>query len=299
MNKVEVLMSSYNGAKYIKEQIDSILNQENCAVNILVRDDGSQDETPTILESLANKGLLTWYQGENIKPAKSFLNLIVKAKEADFYAFADQDDYWLADKLESACSKIGLTDKPTLYFSQTQLVNKNLSKIDTPILHPLLTQGESLVYAFATGCTMVFNKALRNILISNIPQDMPMLHDFWTYITAQAVGANIIFDKTPHILYRQHGDNAIGLGESRVKEWRLRIKRVFLIHKPERSNNARILLDTFQNRMTKDSLKRTRLFVKAKTSLLKRISLFFDNSYKCGCPKTWILFKLAVLFNTY
>lgn len=299
MNKVEVLMSTYNGAKYVEEQLDSIFKQLNCTVNILVRDDGSQDNTHAILESFADKGLLTWYQGDNIKPARSFLNLLVKSRDAEFYAFADQDDYWLADKLESACSKIGITAKPTLYFSQTQLVDKNLSKIDTPILHPLLTQGESLVYAFATGCTMVFNKALRDILISNIPQDMPMLHDYWTYITAQAVGANIIFDKVPHILYRQHGDNAVGLGESCIEEWRQRIKRIFFLHKQERSNNARILLDTIYNKMTEDSLKRTRLFVNAKTSLLKRISLFFDNSYRCGSLKTWILFKIAVLCNTY
>lgn len=299
MYNIEVLMSTYNGAKYVEEQIDSILKQVNCSVNILVRDDGSTDNTSYILKSYTDRNLLTWYQGENIRPTRSFLDLLVKAEDTDFYAFADQDDYWMADKLETACRKIGLTDTPTLYFSQTQLADKKLSKIKTPVLHPLLTQGESLVYAFATGCTMVFNKALRDILISNIPQEMPMLHDFWIYIAAQAMGAKIIFDKAPHILYRQHGDNAVGLGKNAVEEWKQRIKRILFIQNPERSNNARILLNTLQDKMTADNLKRTRLFVEAKTSYIKRLQLLFNNSYRCGSLKTWILFKLAVICNTY
>lgn len=299
MYNVEVLMSTYNGAKYIKQQIESILKQKGCTVKLLVRDDGSTENTCEILKKHYEDGLLTWYQGGNIKPAKSFLDLLVKAGEADFYAFADQDDYWMTDKLETACRKIGFSNKPTLYFSQTQLVDKHLAKIETPTIHPLLTQGESLIYAFASGCTMVFNKALKDLLVSSIPKEMPMLHDFWTYISAQAIGANIVFDKDPHILYRQHGNNAVGLGESPAKEWRQRIKRVFILHGHERSDNARILLETLYDKMTPESIKRTSLFVDAKTSFLKRMSLLFDNSYRCGNLKTWILFKIAVICNTY
>lgn len=299
MYNVEVLMSTYNGAKYIKPQIESILKQEGCKVILLARDDESTDNTREILEKYSKDGQLTWYEGENLKPARSFFNLLVKSESADFYAFADQDDYWMTDKLESACRKIGFTNKPTLYFSQTQLANEHLSKIKTPCIHPLLTQGESLIYAFASGCTMVFNKALKDLLVSHLPQTMPMFHDFWTYISAQAIGAKIIFDKEPHILYRQHGNNTVGLGESAVKEWKQRIKRVFILHEHERSNNARILLETLYEEMTPDSLKRTKLFIDAKTSFFKRMRLFFDDSYKCGNLKNWILFKIAILCNTY
>lgn len=299
MYNVEVVMSTYNGAKYIEQQIESILKQDGCNVRLLVRDDGSNDNTCEILKKYSKKGQLTWYQGENIKPARSFFDLLVNAEEADFYAFADQDDYWMTDKLESACNKIGFSNKPALYFSQTQLVDKHLSKIETPYIHPLLTQGESLIYACASGCTMVFNKALKNLLISHLPQSMPMLHDFWTYISAQAIGARIIFDREPHILYRQHGDNAVGLGESAAEEWKQRIRRVFVQHGHERSCNARILLDTLYEEMTPNSQKRTKLFVDAKTSFPKRVRLLFDNSYKSGSLKNWILFKIAVLCNTY
>lgn len=298
MYNVEVVMSTYNGAKYIDQQIESILKQNGCNVTLLVRDDGSIDNTREILKRYTEKEQLTWYQGENLKPARSFFDLLSKSDDADFYAFADQDDYWMTDKLESACNKIGFSNKPTLYFSQTQLVDKYLSKIETPHINPLLTQGESLIYACATGCTMVFNKALRDLLITNLPKAMPMLHDFWTYISAQAIGAKIIFDKEPHILYRQHGDNVVGLGESAAEEWKQRIKRL-IMHEQERSNNASILLDTLYEKMTPDSLKRTKLFIDAKSSFRKRIRLLFDNSFKSGNLKNWVLFKIAVLCNTY
>lgn len=299
MYNVEVVMSTYNGAKYIDQQIESILKQNGCNVTLLVRDDGSIDNTREILKRYSEKGQLTWYQGENLKPSRSFFDLLAKSGDADFYAFADQDDYWMTDKLESACNKIGFQNKPALYFSQTQLVDKYLSKIETPHIHPLLTQGESLIYACATGCTMVFNKALRDLLITHLPKATPMLHDFWTYISAQAIGAKIIFDKEPHILYRQHGDNVVGLGENALEEWKHRIKRILIMHEQERSNNARILIDTLYEKMTPDSLKRTRLFIDAKSSFRKRIILLFDNSFKSGNLKNWILFKIAVLCNTY
>ena len=93
--KVAVLMSSYNGEKYIRPQIDSILAQEgNFELSLFVRDDGSTDKTQAILQEYAQKRKLTWYTGNNLGPARSFMDLLKKCKGFNYYAFADQDDYW-------------------------------------------------------------------------------------------------------------------------------------------------------------------------------------------------------------
>ena len=102
MKKVCVLMSTYNGEKYLKEQIDSILKQKGVKVNLLVRDDGSTDNTLSLLEEYKKKGLLDYCCGSNMKPARSFMELLSIAPDSDYYAFSDQDDYWEHDKLFNA-----------------------------------------------------------------------------------------------------------------------------------------------------------------------------------------------------
>ncbi len=94
MDSIVVLMSTYNGEKYIREQLDSIFNQEGIDVKVVVRDDGSKDTTHAILDEYKKTHELVWYTGENLKSARSFMDLIYQAPESDYYAFADQDDYW-------------------------------------------------------------------------------------------------------------------------------------------------------------------------------------------------------------
>ena len=107
MRNILVLMSTYNGEKYLKEQIDSILAQKNVEVTIQVRDDGSTDGTIRILEEYQKCGKLNWYSSTNMGPAKSFLDLVYNAPlKYDYYAFCDQDDYWKEDKLYKAIETV-------------------------------------------------------------------------------------------------------------------------------------------------------------------------------------------------
>ena len=96
MKKVIILLSAYNGEKYIREQIKSIINQTYSEIKIYVRDDGSKDQTPQILKEFADEGMIKLYLGENIGFVKSFLWLVKNCENADYYAFADQDDVWLS-----------------------------------------------------------------------------------------------------------------------------------------------------------------------------------------------------------
>lgn len=206
-------MSTYNGGRYLCQQIDSILGQEGVKVHLLVRDDGSTDNTLDILESYAKKRLLKWYQGENLKSARSFLKLLKDSDKCDYYAFADQDDYWERDKLKIAVEQLQDYGEETcaLYLAQPQAADQELTPLPTTQFKPLNTFGESLVYRFAMGCTMVMNNKLREVILSH-EQQYPCMHDIWIYTIAHAIGAKVIWDDVPHTLNRQHGNNVVGLG---------------------------------------------------------------------------------------
>ena len=292
---VNVLMSTYNGERFLKEQINSILSQQEVDVKLSVRDDGSFDKTTSILESYGNK--LKWYAGENLGPAFSFMELLNNAEGADFYAFADQDDYWMPEKLEVATNMMSEDNGPALYFSRTQLTDSSLNPTSIVQTNPLLTFGESLVYEFIPGCTIVMNRQLRDIIIQYKPDYIPM-HDVWIYSVAQAVDAKIYFDKTTHILYRQHNNNTIGQGYSRLHEWNRRLKRL-INGEHSRYRRAYEIKKGFSAIMKKDKFNTLCSFIEAKNSFTKRISMCFDKRFMCSNKPTWRLFRLAVLLNIY
>ena len=229
-----VLLSTYNGNLYLREQLDTIISQKGVDVHILVRDDGSNDGTQKILEqySLAHPCMISWYQGENMRSARSFMDLIYKAQDFDYeyYAFADQDDYWMDDKLLAAInqlSKAGKSDTPLLYFSQYQMADKNLNMLPTVGLSPTISFGHAMVDNVVTGCTIVFNKYLLRKIGYYMP-DYMIMHDDWIYKICLGVGGTVVYDPIPHILYRQHGGNVIGgIGNSLIKKWCIRMKKIF------------------------------------------------------------------------
>lgn len=299
MSNITVLLSTYNGEKYLPEQLDSILKQQNVKVRLLVRDDGSGDSTCSILDTWSKKMDLSWYTGTNLKPAKSFLDLLQHAGDSPYYAFSDQDDYWMPDKLITAIEALSEYEKvPALYFSQTQLADKDLVKIDSVIINPYLTLGEALVYQFIGGCTMVMNAKLRDIIIRHKPSYVPM-HDVWIYNVALAIGAKVVFDPQPHMLYRQHGGNVIGQKKNDPKEWKERITSFVKGNHNSRSDFAREVYNAYQKLMPDNNLALLSFFLAGKNNIRKRLKLLFDKRFKCSNKKTYFLFKIAVLLNTY
>jgi rhamnosyltransferase len=212
--KVTILLSTYNGEKYLETQLNSLIKQQNVEIDILVRDDGSTDNTKQILKAWENKSLLDWYEGENLKPTRSYLDLMKKAenRDSDYYAFCDQDDFWFEKKLDMAIQNISLKT-PSLYYSDTILVDEELNKImKSEFIKSKLSFHEVLMKNNASGCTMVFNKKLLKIInsfdsanLSGIP-----LHDHWTHIICLAVNGETFYDENSYIYYRQHNDNVIG-----------------------------------------------------------------------------------------
>lgn len=207
---VTILLSAYNGERYLKEQIESIRRQSFVHFNIIVRDDGSNDRTQKILSEYQEQNILKWYGGDNLKPAKSFWNLIELAPESEYYAFSDQDDYWMPDKLSTAIEALKIyNDVPAMYCSAYQLTDENLNPIRTDLHKPTIDIYHAVIDNIATGCSVVFNARLMALLRSYTPQYY-FMHDEWLYKLCVAIGGVVVYDPIPHIYYRQHGLNVIG-----------------------------------------------------------------------------------------
>ncbi len=230
-----VLMSTYNGEKYIREQLDSILKQTIAnQVQIYIRDDGSSDSTISIIEEYIAAGTdIILDKAENVGVIASFFELIKTAPEADYYSFADQDDVWLKEKLEAAVEKLSSKeqecgkDTSLLYCGDTNLVDGELNLIKRESKKPRPSFGNALVENICTGCTAVINRALLEKIRENIPDTSKIImHDWWLYLIAEAYGMTI-YDNEPHMNYRQHGNNEWGAKTSRWAVAKHRFKQLF------------------------------------------------------------------------
>ena len=202
---VQVVMSTYNGEKYLKEQIDSILSQEGVDVRLYIRDDGSSDRTTDILASYQEHKNVKIEKGNNLGFAKSFLTALDECDEADYYAFSDQDDVWEKDKLSTAIEILEEESQstPLLYCSALQRVDENLNPLHVQSYHGLrINLPSMLTRGRLAGCTFVFNNTLRNLVKNSSQIEMHASHDSWVLLACLACGGNVFFDKKPHILYK-------------------------------------------------------------------------------------------------
>ena len=216
-----VLMSTYNGELYIREQIDSILRQEDTDVRLYIRDDGSSDATVRILEEYAgrypNVIFVNRDQVSHLGVMKSYLSLldyVYKTSPSDHYAFADQDDVWLPAKLASGIKLLSAAadnEKGKLYYSNKTFVDADLNLITNEDITFYDDIYEIFVRNRASGCTMIFDGNLADYVLRERPEYEGVIHDNWTYRVAKAIGATVIFDNNSYILYRQHGNNVVGM----------------------------------------------------------------------------------------
>ena len=226
--KVAVLISTYNGEAFLAAQLDSLLAQTGVEVEVFVRDDGSSDVTLAILERYARH----WPQlarpitGPNLGPAASFMSLLAAAPEGfDGYAFCDQDDVWLPEKLARAMSGLAGADGPALYCSRVMCVDRALRPLGPA---PIKRDGrfEHLLFEnIAFGVTVVMNPAAAALVRARPPSSGFIMHDWWCALAVSGFGA-VIYDPQPRVLYRQHGQNQIGQAPGRVGEW-ARLARLF------------------------------------------------------------------------
>lgn len=218
MYNVAVLMSTYNGEKYLSEQIDSILAQKDVNIDLYIRDDGSSDKTIDIISSYKSKySNITLFKEKNIGVGNSFMELLYKVPNTyDYYAISDQDDIWLDNKILSAINILNHSNYK-LYASNQTLIDKfnNYLRIrytDTENVH--LKPIEILFSNKLAGCTMVFNNDFFRLLTDkkNRPSKKILnirIHDVW-FAMVGSLYDYIIYDKSSYILYRQHDSNVVG-----------------------------------------------------------------------------------------
>ncbi len=225
MKRCLVLLCTYNGEKYLREQLDSILSQKDIEVAVKAADDRSTDGTKEILKEYAEKfPAFTYSVNEKNKGfCYNFLDLIFSVKDTDYdyYALSDQDDVWLPEKLKRAAEQIeskGETQKGTLYCSNLLVTDEKLTPLHRmEEKFPKVNRYSASFFNIATGCTIVFDKKFLLQSTKHYPSDL-QLHDDWLFLLAMYT-ADFIYDFEGHdIYYRQHAENLIGSGDKKTKE---------------------------------------------------------------------------------
>lgn len=213
---VGILLCTFNGERYLREQLDSFMAQTHEDWRLFVSDDGSTDSTLGILEAYQRVlgDRLTVMQGPRKGFGQNFLSLIRNtAVTADTYAFSDQDDIWLPNKLERSIASLARlrTRGPQLYCSRTRLIdNDGAVTGQTPLFSKRPSFRNALVQSLAGANTMLINEAARQLL-SRTPEDVSVVaHDWLAYILVTGCGGEVVYDPIPSVLYRQHAGNLIG-----------------------------------------------------------------------------------------
>lgn len=217
MEKVDILLATYNGEEYLREQIDSILNQTHTEFRLLISDDGSKDSTRKILEEYKNKDsrVEVFMQEKNLGVVKNFEFLLGKV-DAKYYMFSDQDDIWKENKIEKSLNKI--EEGFDLVYSDLEVVDENLNVTYNSywklkgIYNKIKKYNnfESLyLNNFVTGCTIISRKDLIKDVLPLPNTSKYVLHDYWISLIISQNG-KISYVEEPLIKYRQHKNNKVG-----------------------------------------------------------------------------------------
>lgn len=280
VSKVVILLSTYNGQLFLRDFMESLCMQQLQDFDVIVRDDGSIDETQSIIESYSHRLRINLLKEKNnLGPAKSFIRLLQSAGPSySTYMFADQDDWWECDKISRCANHFERTDIsiPTLYFSALELVDANLKHISFSRAPRKLSIHNALVENVATGCTIGINSSARSLILQSYPRDYTM-HDWWIYLILTAFG-DVYFDTKPTIKYRQHSSNSIGSASGFFEDYKRRILRFF---KPKKSGifliaeQTNSFLECYGHMLTNDLKSELSLLLPCNKSLLNSIHLFF------------------------
>ena len=213
---VAILMGTWNGARFLRAQIESIAAQSHRDWRLVVSDDGSSDLTCAILAAFqAEQGAdrVEIREGPRRGFAANFLSLAGDpAIRADAYAFADQDDLWHEDRLARGLAQLAdlPAERPALTGGRTRLIDEAGSPCGlSPEFRAPPSFENALVQSIAGGNTMLFNANAKR-LFEAVPDVTVVAHDWWAYQLISGAGGAVIYDPEPFVAYRQHGDNLIG-----------------------------------------------------------------------------------------
>ena len=297
--RIGVLLSTYNGERYLKEQINSIAAQEGVEVALIVRDDGSTDKTCETLEALSEKSLgciSSWSIeiGENVGFLVSFETLLMNAAGCDYYAFSDQDDFWFPEKLIRAVKALRSTSAD-LYASSVEIADESLNPIgcnDFPNLE--YTIPAELIRHRLAGHNMVWTESLQCRLL-NFGAIPCQCHDQHVVLACLLSGKNMIFDKASYALHRRLQSSVTPGGTGLTKRIRHELRMLWNSgHASDRATLAETILSLPGAELSDAD----RIFL-AKCAKRKRFALASDVSFDCGLAIGNVEARISVLLGRF
>ena len=296
---VGIILCTFNGARYLNEQLSSIADQKYKNWRLFVSDDGSIDQTMGLLYAFRDhypEDKVVIFDGPKQGPTKNFLFLInLVYEKCEYFAFCDQDDIWHADKLSRATDILGtVTDNaPFLYCSSTRYISKSGNYLqESYVFRNPPRFKNALVQSIAGGNTMVFNKAAASLLAKTPLTINIVAHDWWFYILIMGCGGQVYYDPNPTVDYRQHSRSLVG--ENRTLRAKLiRIQK--LIHGRFRVWNEQNIkgLEKFSNQLTPENYITLVWFQKLRSKLLfVRVYAFF----RSGIKRQTVVGNIALFF---
>lgn len=290
---INIMMATYNGENYIREQIESIIYQTYTEWKLYISDDGSTDRTKAIIqeyiECYPDKIMLLKSRKSTHCAKGNFSFLFETVPNADYYAFCDQDDVWLPEKLNTLLETIeGSEDEPMLVYHDLKVVNQDKELIaesfyeySNLFLDERRPINQVLLYNCIPGCAMMYNHKLRE-KIQKIPIDC-IMHDWWVLLVTLCYGDKIIHSEKKLGLYRQHGNNELGAVEKKsiaamilkcfdfknIVYYRNNNKRMRL----ERITQTKQLIKEYENRIKRENLQVVKDFLQLMESRNRMFNL--------------------------
>jgi glycosyltransferase involved in cell wall biosynthesis len=303
---VAILLCTYNGARFLAEQLDSLETQTHQNWVVIASDDGSIDQTLDILREYQAK-----WPAEKLRirsgPQKGFCqNFLSLASDpeikADYYAFCDQDDVWLPPKLTTGISSLinhgeMSHSTPLLYGGKTKYVDENLNELcqSASFNYPKVFRN-ALVQTLAGGNTLIFNNASK-ALLERARDDRPASHDWWLYLLVSGAEGICIFDNCPQVLYRQHRKSIVGGNRTFFSK----VKRLYCLVGGEFKTLISMNVDAlsqYKEIISKNSSDTLETFVKMRrSSLLMRVRLFSICGLFRQTRNGTVALFIAIIFN--
>ncbi|WP_331195336.1 glycosyltransferase [Limosilactobacillus fermentum] len=307
-----VLLSTFNGQEHIKDQIQSIVNQDNFKdIDLLIRDDGSTDGTIDIINHHFGKySNIKLIKGENVGLIQSFFNLLQESlndnNNYQYFSFCDQDDCWLPMKVETAIREISSVEKdnkklPILYGCKSRIVDEKLqySGKETQGSKKNLSIFFTAIQNIVPGHNQVMNRSLADIIIKRSKNlDEIYSQDYWFSLVASVTG-NIIFDNKSYTLYRMHGNNELGYGTSKFSRMLDHLKRLNNGETRKMSRQLLYFKNCFSDYLTEDELNELADFFSSQKSAITRFKYTMRTKLQRQGKVETFQFKLLYMIGSY
>ncbi|MBA5938424.1 glycosyltransferase [Leuconostoc citreum] len=298
---VAILMSTYNGEKFLTEQIDSILNQSYQNIHLFIRDDGSRDNTIRVLYLYKNNPKVTIIKGnDNLGYKNSFLKLltlVAKCQENyQYFAFADQDDVWLSEKIEKSILKLSNSNhKYCVYFGGLIFVDENLNEIKVKSYSNIITTlGAELVRHSVSGATMVFTRSLAMLVLDYEGiEKIPGGHDAFIFRLNAALDGEFISDRENYIKFRRHLNNTSNASKNLITK----ITKELGDSDGSEIATARYLYRKYNKKLTLDRQSDLLQIINYRKSISSKLKVILNKNFRRENKIMDLVFFYRVMFN--